>query len=352
MAERRSILPEVLGNPDRLKTLTLEDWDVLIPQARATRLMGRLAVRAEGLPDSVLPAEVRWHLAAARISAGTHAVGVKWETVRIDRVLSELGIPVVLLKGPAYMLLGLPLGRGRICQDIDLLVPRDRLADVERCLLDHGWEVNEMEPHQERYFREWLHELPALIHRERGTKLDVHHNILPRIDSIRIDADILIAASLPLEGYRCLRVLTRDDMLLHSAAHLFRRGLYHSGLRDLADMDGLTRMIAGDADWDRLLKRTSDLRLGVPLFLAVRYMTLFLGTPIPPRIQRAVRKWRPLWPPLVVLDGLVRKALLPPRLDGRNRLRAVSQWILVRYPLSLWRKSILPKLGAPWGRKR
>ena len=346
MEQQPKILLEVLHDPDRLGRVRLEDWNVLIPQARATGLMGRLAMQAESLPETLIPTQVRWHLEASRVIATTHAASVKWETVLIDRILAGLGIPVVLLKGPAYMLLGLPQGRGRICQDIDLLVSRDHLAEVERCLLANGWDMNTIEPRQERYFRKWLHELPAMTHRERGTKVDVHHNILPGIDTIRIEAGMLIAASSPLDGYRCLRVLAPDDMLLHSAAHLFRRGLYKNGLRDLVDMDGLLRTYDSDADWDRLLKRAADLRLGEPLFLAIRYTQRFLGTPVMGEVIRNVRKWRPFWPPLPVLDRLIRVAVLPPSRDGRNGFRTMVHWLLARYPLSLMRKTILPKLEA------
>lgn len=341
----RIVLLEVLRNPDYLKGMTLGEWNDLLPQARATGLLGRVAAQADDLPEAMIPAEVRWHLAAARVMAGTHATAVKWETVCLDRVLAGLGIPVVLLKGPAYMLLGLPWGRGRICRDIDLLVPQESLPDVEHCLLANGWEVKEMEPRQEWFFREWLHEIPAMAHRKRGIEVDVHHNILPRIDSIRVSAAMLMEAASPLDGYRCMRVLAPDDRLLQSAAHLFRRGYYQNGLRDLADMDGMIRAYIGDGDWDRLLQRASDLGLGQPLFLAVRYTTMLLGTPIPPRIQSAVVAWRPRWPPLLVLDRLVRVAVLPPRWDGRTRWRAVVHWVLERYPLSLMRKTILPKLG-------
>jgi hypothetical protein len=346
----RTVLLDVLSGPECLKHLTLEDWNVLIPQARSTGLMGRLAVYAEGIPEGLIPVEVRWHLKASHVMAESHAAVIKWETNRLDRALARLGIPVVLLKGPASMVMGLPWGRGRICRDIDLLVARDQLADVERCLLAGGWEAKAMEPRQERFFRKWLHEIPAVSHRERGIEVDVHHNILPLIDSIRIDSDVLVESSLPLDGYRCMRVLAQDDRLLHSAAHLFRRGFYQNGLRDLADMDGMIRAYACDADWDRLLNRAAELRLGGPLFLAFRYTAMFLGTPVPRRMLSAIREWKSRWPPLWVLDRLVKVAVLPPRLDGWNRWRTVTHWVLERYPLCLMRKTILPKLGvAPFG---
>ena len=350
MAEQDDILVQVLRDPLRLKGLKLQEWNALLPQARACHLLARLADDAIQRPGAGIPPEVLWHLASAREKADNHAIGIRWEVRRLDRILAGLGTPVVLLKGPAYMMLGLPWGRGRICRDIDLLVPRSRLADVERCLLANGWATHEMSAFQEWFFRKWLHEIPAMVHRDRGTAVDVHHNILPHIDSIRLDSDRLIADSLPLEGCRCLRVLTPDDRLLHSAAHLFRRGFYAFGLRDLADMDGMMRGYTGDDEWARLLKRAAELRLGQPLYLAFRYAGMLLGTPVPAAVQAAVREWRPRWPPLWVLDRLVRVAVLPPRLDGRNRGRAVAQWILERYPLSLWKKTILPKLGVGPGR--
>ena len=56
------------------------------------------------------------------------------------RALAPLDVPVILLKGTAYAAAGLEAGRGRSIGDLDILVPRAALPDVERALLAAGWE--------------------------------------------------------------------------------------------------------------------------------------------------------------------------------------------------------------------
>ncbi|WP_164045505.1 nucleotidyltransferase family protein, partial [Serratia marcescens] len=63
--------------------------------------------------------------------------------------------------------------------DLDILVPRDRLDEVEAALLAAGWEWVKPDPYDDAYYRRWMHELPPLIHRERDRMIDVHHTILP-----------------------------------------------------------------------------------------------------------------------------------------------------------------------------
>ena len=74
----------------------------------------------------------------------------------------------LLLKGGGYVAAGLPPGTGRRVADIDVLVPRADLARVEQLLRDHGWEFPDLDPYDERYYREWMHELPPLIQRNKS----------------------------------------------------------------------------------------------------------------------------------------------------------------------------------------
>jgi hypothetical protein len=82
---------------------------------------------------------------------------------------------------------GLPLARGRSSVDIDIMVPRDQLESVERHLVAHGWEPVDLDPCDARYYRGWSHERPPLIHRDRGSVLDVPHTILPPSSRLRPD---------------------------------------------------------------------------------------------------------------------------------------------------------------------
>ena len=173
MREAR-LLVRLLADPARVGEV--RDWTSLIALARAESLIGSLACRLEGLD---LPARVEALLEAARRDGESARVQALWESEMARRALAPLGVPVILLKGTAYAAAGLDAGRGRSIGDLDILVERPALADVERALLAAGWEWVKEDSYDDLYYRRWMHELPPLIHRERDRMIDVHHTILP-----------------------------------------------------------------------------------------------------------------------------------------------------------------------------
>ena len=85
------------------------------------------------------------------------------------KVLATVDVDLVLLKGAAYLMAGLPAARGRVFSDVDILVPVARLAEVENALMLHGWSTTHHNAYDQRYYRQWMHELPPLAqHPEDG----------------------------------------------------------------------------------------------------------------------------------------------------------------------------------------
>jgi hypothetical protein len=226
-----AILTEALRDPASTQALDSTGWTALLAIARAEQLIGTLAHRLDGLAKP--PAATRI-LADARASAEQGRVAALWEAEMARRALAHLDMPVVLLKGTAFVAAGLSAGVGRQIGDLDILVPRERIGEAEAALLAAGWEWVKPDPYDDEYYRRWMHELPPLIHRERDRMIDVHHTILPLTARITPDAAGLIAESLPLEN--SLRILTPNDMLCHAAAHLFADGDLAGGLRNLWDV--------------------------------------------------------------------------------------------------------------------
>ncbi len=220
-----------LRDPESTAALDGAGWTALIAMARAEQLVGTLAERVAGLPK---PAAADRLLDAARASTEHGRTLALWEAEMARRALAELNVPVVLLKGTAYVAAGLQAGRGRSIGDLDILVPRESIDAVEAALLGAGWEWVKPDPYDDAYYRRWMHELPPLIHRERDRMIDVHHTILPLTARITPDAGALIADSVALGNG--LRVLAPDDMILHSVAHLFADGDLAGGLRNLWDI--------------------------------------------------------------------------------------------------------------------
>jgi len=312
-----------------MATLDLKDWDLLLRQAAAAGLLSRIAMTADMLGlTSVLPPTVQPHLTAARTVAAKQRQAVRWEVRRIAQALAGVCTQVVLLKGAAYASADLPPAAGRLFGDIDLLVPRERLDEVEAALLLAGWHPQMQDPYDQRYYRQWMHELPPLRHIRRGTVLDVHHNLLPETARTRTHSAPVLAAARPLDDPAGLSVPCPADLVLHSACHLFHEGEWHHGLRDLVDLDAMLRAFANSAEfWPQLLARARVLNLGRPLHYALDCCRRWLHTPIPEHAMGGYPHPPPRWQrPL--MRSLFDAGLASPHAACRKRLAGVSGFVL------------------------
>ena len=84
--------------------------------------------------------------------------------------------------------------------DIDILVPKALLLRAESALMLHGWTGHEHDAYDQRYYRQWMHELPPMQHIRRQSVIDVHHAILPETARVRPDPARLIAAAVDVPG--------------------------------------------------------------------------------------------------------------------------------------------------------
>ena len=235
------LLAAVLREPSRAESLSAAQWTALFAVARAEQLIGTLAHRVQGL---AIPDGAARIVREAIASAEQGRTAALWEAEMARRVLAPTGMPIVLLKGTAYVAAGLQAGVGRSIGDLDILVPRERIDEAEAALLAAGWEWVKPDPYDDFYYRTWMHELPPLIHRERDRMIDVHHTILPLTARVRPDAAALFADCIALENG--LRVLSPQDMLCHAAAHLIADGDLAGGMRNLWDVHCLVEEFGTD----------------------------------------------------------------------------------------------------------
>ncbi|MBL8247904.1 MAG: nucleotidyltransferase family protein [Candidatus Competibacter sp.] len=350
-----SLLLHAIKKNEFLLRLSLRDWDRLLPQARRSGVVAKFytALESKSQLDRI-PLQVQPHLEAAAIIAAEHERRTRWECNRIQRALFGLpgpDFPVILLKGAAYIMAGLPCARGRLVSDVDIMVPKSSLSTLETALIRHGWESVKKTDYDDHYYRQWMHELPPLRHRLRGTTVDVHHTILPITSRLKPDPAQLIAASRPLPGTP-FRVFASTDMVLHSAAHAFHDGELANPLRDLLDLhELLSHFGAHEPDfWNTLPQRARQLHLGRPLFYGLRYAQRFLGTPVPAAVTRALQPCAPIWPTLALMDGLITAITLTaqPRRAGpalAHRLLYIrSHWL--RMPPLLLARHLAIKAAA------
>jgi hypothetical protein len=337
-------LLRLLAAPGTHADLTLAQWDRVVRTGRASRLLAALWLRLvdAGLLDEV-PVRVRAHLLSEAAVARYRKQLALRQLRELETLLRPLSIPVVLLKGAAYIAQGLRMADGRTLSDVDLLVPKEHLSVVESRLVQAGWAFAEVDAHDDRYYREWSHELPPLRFPGSPLELDLHHGILPPIARVTVDSAALLATSRPIAG-SFFRVLAPEDQVLHACVHLFADSDLADRLRDIADIDALIHAFATGGDfWERLCRRALALGLGRSLWYGLRYGCRYLGTPTPEQASRSLDGVAPSERVTASMDWIVARALPAAPLDRRVPLsvRAARTLALARY---FWMRMPVPIL--------
>ena len=271
-------LVSVLVEPARAAALDSDRWTQILAVARAEQMMGTLAARVGDLA----PVGAAAILADAKAAAKEGRRQALWEAEMARRALHGVVAPLILLKGTAFAAAGRSAGSGRAIGDLDVLVPRNAIDQVEAALLAHGWMWVKSDSYDDRYYRQWMHELPPMIHPERDRMIDVHHTILPLTARQKPDAVLLIKDAEPLGNG--LAMLSREDVVLHAAIHLLADGDLAGGLRNLWDIDRLLREFADDDPeyWDRLTHRAQQHGVVPVIARALRLSHHLFATPVPP----------------------------------------------------------------------
>lgn len=316
--------------PGRFLDLDPDGQDLFLRMARRAGLLARFAHRLEdaGLTAQLSP-KVREHLLAAKVVAAEDARMMLWETDRIQRAFFGSDLELVLLKGAAYLANGLPMAQGRLVADVDILCAKKDLAAVEERLLAQGWQQVKMDPYDQSYYRDWMHELPPMRHKSRLTELDVHHAILPTSGRLQPDSNLLLADKVAVDGEKNLFTLAPVDMVLHGVVHLFYDSDFDKGLRGLADLDGLFRHFGQQPEfWQTLIPRARQLNLARPLYYGLRMGEKILSTPIPKSAQEAIKDDAPAPAIGWLMEGLIKRMMVPNHPETKD-LVSWFAWLLL-----------------------
>ena len=320
-------LVAALRRPEALAALNEAQWSRLVGTARACNLLGALAARLQATQVAAPTAAARHLAGALQLSARQH-LSVQWEAHTLQAALGGLGVPVVLLKGAAYVMapVGHALGHGRLFGDIDVLVPRTALGEVESALMLDGWVSAKSDAYDQRYYRQWMHEIPPMQHIRRNTVIDVHHTILPLTARNAPDPARIIARATALPGLPAVRVPAPEDLVVHSITHLVHEGELHNGLRDLYDIHSmLQRFGPTPGFWGRLLDSGAGNDLAGPLLLGLRLAQAVFESEVPAEVlatlvAQAAPRWRRRW-----LLPVYARALRPPTDEGAGMAEAAAR---------------------------
>lgn len=252
MTVNTSELYDLLLAPAKGVSLSPTQWQNAILVLREAKLLAALyhsAIRQscfEQYPDFA-----KRHLYSASVYAKRQSDQIRFEAMELRNLLGEIGVTVVFLKGAAYCLKGTLNSQGRICSDLDVLVKQSELEKAEQHLKSNRWVSEQLSDYDEKYYREWAHEVPPLFHVNRATVVDMHHNIyLPVSGRAPNIADFLSGKEKSESG--CF-VLDPASMLLHCIIHMMLNEDSSSWMRDLYDIYLLADELMDEKQWRNLL---------------------------------------------------------------------------------------------------
>jgi hypothetical protein len=268
--------------------LTDAQWACLAEEAQRHQLSG-LTYRALtqeprlfGAPESVL-ARLR---PAYRDTALRNAVFFR-HTAIVARELVARGIPVLLLKGIHLARFTYAEPALRSMADVDIMVPRDRLAETEQVFLDHGYGPTPRPDLEE--FCTWSNHL-AKLSKPGAPVFEVHWGIERPTSPFRIDLDGLWTRSRTetLDGVP-VHLLAVEDLLLHLALHCsYHHRFDRSAFKGLADIHTVVVRHRENIDWQALIDRAVEWGASGFLYATLRLTAQVLGTPIPAATLRAL----------------------------------------------------------------
>lgn len=272
----RQPIVQLFIDPDKIKALSLLDWQAVIFILRDNNLLATFAAWLEQhqLLDA-LPPYAQKHLHSAQVTQQRLQKQTRFEALKLHQSLMENHFdPPVFLKGAAYALLNNLAGQGRVFSDIDMLVTKAQLADIERLLLLKGWMQKDITDYDDKYYRIWAHEIPPMYHGTTGTVIDVHHNLVPVVSGRSLDIAKLLSEH--DESANGCRVLSLPAMVLHSVVHLFFNEDFTNGFRDLLDQRALIGELSTQQA-EQLLLLAKHTGFDRELFYSLRYLDLVLN---------------------------------------------------------------------------
>lgn len=194
------------------------------------------------------------------------------ELTRVLNVLSDQSIEVIVLKGAALAEAVYSHRALRPMSDIDLLVKRERLAEVETTLLDIGYALDAGMKEHHYHFAFTKSAAPAV---------EIHWHVQGPTDPFRVDIDGCWrrAESITLPGVEAL-VLSPEDLVLHLCQHMHKHNLL-GGIRPLCDIAETIKCYGDGIVWTKIASFSSEWGMNAGSYLVLSLARELLDAPVP-----------------------------------------------------------------------
>jgi hypothetical protein len=269
----------------------LDAWNELRPQIDLATLDGASIAAIPTLRRNLVALGIDDELFT--VFKGVHRFSWARNQVLLDVVLpmvariESAGVPTMLLKGAALLASPKHDAGVRFMNDLDVLVPVDRLGETIELLAQEGFAPVGDTPSW--YARDYLPRLTPswAFARSDGFHLDLHWHVLHL--SCQEDADDdFWSAAIPLElrGVKT-RGLCPTDALLHAVLHGLRWN-DASPHRWVIDAALIIAGADGPLDYERLVLQARRRRVSTALRAGLAYMRDLVDAPVPRETLRAL----------------------------------------------------------------
>lgn len=264
------------------------DWNVLIQLMLHHRIYPPVYAAWKDWSDGIIPDHVMQRLNRLYRQNTFRMLALSAEMELLNTSLSKEGIPVLLLKGPhlAADLYGdVSL---RTSSDLDVLVPIERLAEIEHLLAERGYVKDD---YIESVLNDWKwrHHHVTFVHPEKGVKVEVHWRLNPGPSKEPAFSELWERRrTYPGSGSGTpMHQLGIEDLFLFLVCHGARHGW--SRLRWLLDID---RLVRKEVNWELLLSLLKKYQCRSVAGQAVALAAALLHTPVPAGLEPLLRSKR------------------------------------------------------------
>lgn len=271
----------------------VQDWE------RAVFLAEREMATANlwrGLRDAgaTLPPVVTEHLKKSAMVSDFRMQHLSQRLQSTAVVLSERGIPFLLLKGAAVGALTDPTFRNRPMSDIDVLVHREDAARARDAVIASGWPLT-TDPVLLELLKD-AHHLPHFVDPQMpGVRLELHVALMPEDNSFLFgEVDLWREATAARPPFAGASVPSREHLVLHLCVHFaWQHTMTFGAWRTFRAIAALAA--APGLDWEGLVRAAQAAKAGTSCYWTLRLAQRLSGIAPPAGVLARLAPPTPAW---------------------------------------------------------
>ncbi len=274
------------------RSFSTSDWDLLIYQAHAEGVAPLIYwTLSKSGNFSSIPESTRNSLRSMYSGIWIQNQKILKELENLTRLFMQAEIPVVALKGACFALTIYPDIGLRPMGDLDILVPKARLAEAVQIAATLGYA--ETFPEASPGLNNLLnHHVCLQKSGAQSLTLEIHDSLVADkafIFAVPVDwfwgQTELLNSSLQTK-FKNLLMLTPVAQILFASAHaMLQHGGKNAPMRWFYDLDRLVRLYAERLDWDLLLSQARKFEWSSALSAAFFQTCAYFNTPIPKNVH-------------------------------------------------------------------